>query len=87
MQGKEVAVAGYGNEENYEFMKSNDIEAYVEHSFFHAEQKKSYKNNAFFTPKLYSLLPTWTSNGKALNEARPEGFAEGSGSPRADLKL
>ena len=49
----EVADAGYGSEENYEFMQNNDIEAYVKYPLFHAEQKNSLKNNAFLPQNLY----------------------------------
>jgi hypothetical protein len=50
---KEVGDAGYGSEENYEFMQENKIEAFVKYPLFHAEQKKSHKNNAFLAQNLY----------------------------------
>jgi hypothetical protein len=53
MPKKEVADAGYGSEENYEFMKNNNIEAFVKYPLFHAEQKKSFKNNAFTAQNLF----------------------------------
>ena len=53
MPKKQVADAGYGSEENYEFMENNEIEAYVKYPLFHAEQKKKYKNNAFLAQNLY----------------------------------
>ena len=53
MPKKEVADAGYGSEENYEFMQCNNIEAFVKYPLFHAEQKKSFKNNAFTAQNLY----------------------------------
>ena len=53
MPETEVADAGYGSEENYEFMQNNDIQAYVKYPLFHAEQKKSFKNNAFLPQNLY----------------------------------
>lgn len=34
-----VADAGYGSEQNYEFMESEQIEAYVKYYYFHQEQK------------------------------------------------
>jgi transposase len=52
MPKKEVADAGYGSEENYEFMKNNGIEAFVKYPLFHAEQKKKYKNNVFLAQNL-----------------------------------
>ena len=53
MPKKEVADAGYGSEENYEFMQNNDIEPFVKYPLFHAEQKKKYKNNPFLAQNLY----------------------------------
>jgi len=53
MPKKEVADSGYGSEENYEFLQTNEIEAYVKYPLFHAEQKKKYKNNAFIAQNLF----------------------------------
>ena len=53
MPKKEIADAGYGSEENYEFMQINDIEPFVKYPLFHAEQKKKYKNNAFLAQNLF----------------------------------
>lgn len=41
----EVAVAdsGYGSEENYEYLESNNIEAFVKYNYFHKEQKSKGK--------------------------------------------
>ena len=50
---KEIADSGYGSEENYEYMQINDIEPYVKYPLFHAEQKKSFKNNAFIAQNLF----------------------------------
>jgi Transposase DDE domain len=50
---KAVADAGYGSEENYEFMEINDIEPFVKYNYFHKEQKKSFKNNGFLAQNLY----------------------------------
>lgn len=41
------ADAGYGSEENYNFLEGNKIEAYVKYNYFHQEQKKKVKNNPF----------------------------------------
>jgi transposase len=38
-----VADAGYGSEENYEYMEDNDIEAYVKYNYFHKEQRSKGK--------------------------------------------
>lgn len=48
-----VADAGYGSEENYEFMEDNGIEAFVKYNYFHKEQKKSFINNPFLQENLY----------------------------------
>lgn len=50
---KNVADAGYGSEENYEFMEKNHIEAFVKYNYFHKEQSKSFKSNAFIPQNLY----------------------------------
>jgi len=44
---KNVADAGYGSEENYEFMEKNQIEAFVKYNYFHKEQRRAFKNNGF----------------------------------------
>jgi hypothetical protein len=49
-----VADAGYGSEENYEYLEEAGIDAYVKYSYFHQEQKKKYqldpskKNNLYY---------------------------------------
>lgn len=48
-----VADAGYGSEENYEFMEDNEIEAFVKYNYFHAEQKKKFQENGFIAQNLY----------------------------------
>jgi hypothetical protein len=53
MPKEQIADAGYGSEENYEFMLINDIEAYVKYPLFHAEQKKLHKNNPFIAQNLF----------------------------------
>jgi transposase len=50
---KMVADSGYGSEENYEYLQSNEIEAYVKYPLFHAEQKKKYVDNAFIAQNLF----------------------------------
>jgi Transposase and inactivated derivatives len=53
MPKKNVGDAGYGSEENYEFMESHHIEPYVKYNYFHKEQKRSFKKNAFLVQNLY----------------------------------
>jgi transposase len=53
MPKKEIADSGYGSEENYYFMQISDIEPFVKYPGFHAEQKKSFKNNVFIAQNLF----------------------------------
>jgi len=48
-----VADAGYGSEENYDFMENNGMEAFVKYNYFHAEQKKKFRENVFIAQNLY----------------------------------
>ncbi len=48
-----VADSGYGSEENYDFMELNEIEPFVKFPYFHKEQKKAFKNNAFIAQNLF----------------------------------
>lgn len=48
-----VADAGYGSEQNYEFMENNHIEAYVKYNYFHKEQKRAWNKNAFAVQNLF----------------------------------
>ena len=48
-----VADAGYGSEQNYEWMEGNDIEAYVKYNYFHKELKRSWKKKAFVVQNLF----------------------------------
>lgn len=38
-----AADAGYGSEQNYEFMENPGIEAFVKHNYFHKEQNRAWK--------------------------------------------
>jgi transposase len=40
-----IADAGYGSEENYEYLENEEIDHYVKFNYFHMEQKKSFKTN------------------------------------------
>jgi len=53
MPQKQVADSGYGSEENYEFMETNEIASFVKYPLFHAEQKAKYKDNPFLAQNLY----------------------------------
>jgi len=49
-----VADAGYGSEENYEYLERQKIEAYVKYNYFDKEQKKTKTDkNPFSSDKLY----------------------------------
>jgi transposase len=48
-----IADAGYGSEENYEYMHNNDIEAFVKYNYFHKEQKRKFKNDIFHPQNLF----------------------------------
>ena len=51
--GEVCADSGYGSRENYSFMESNDIEAYVKYNYFHKEQTKAFRNDIFRVENLY----------------------------------
>lgn len=40
-----VADAGYGSEENYEYLESNGVEAFVKYNYFHKEQTKKWRED------------------------------------------
>jgi transposase len=48
-----VTDSGYGSEQNYDYMESKGIGNYVKFSYFHKEQKRSFKNNPFLADNLF----------------------------------
>lgn len=48
-----IADAGYGSEQNYEYLEQEGITGYVKYNYFHVEQKKKYKSNAFLPQNLF----------------------------------
>lgn len=48
-----VADSGYGSEQNYGHLENHDIEAFIKYNYFHAEQKRNYKNNPFLPANLF----------------------------------
>lgn len=42
-----VADAGYGSEENYEYLGKNNVEAFVKYQYFHKEQSKKWKDDPY----------------------------------------
>ena len=47
-----VADAGYGSEQNYEYMLTNDMIPYVKYNYFHKEQKRKLRNNPYLQQNL-----------------------------------
>lgn len=50
---KITADAGYGSEENYDFLQDNQIQAFVKYNYFHKEQTSSFKNDLSKAENLY----------------------------------
>ena len=48
-----VADAGYGSEENYEYLEKNNVEAYIKYGHFHKEQSKKWKLDPFRMENLH----------------------------------
>jgi transposase len=48
-----VADAGYGSEQNYEFMEGKGIASYVKYNYFHMEQKRKQQSNPFLVQNLF----------------------------------
>ena len=48
-----IADAGYGSEENYEYVNEKGITPYIKYNYFHKEQKKSWKNDPFKSCNFY----------------------------------
>ena len=50
---RQVADAGYGGLENYDFMEEKQIENYVKYNYFHKEQTRKFKNDISKPENLY----------------------------------
>lgn len=48
-----IADAGYGSEENYEYIHQKGITPYIKYNYFHKEQNKSWKNDPFKSCNFY----------------------------------
>lgn len=48
-----VADAGYGSEQNYEYLFTKGLIPYVKYNMFHKEQKKKSRTNAFLSQNLF----------------------------------
>ena len=53
MPGEVCADSGYGSEENYSYMETYGIEAYVKYNYFHREQKQDFKSDIFRLENLF----------------------------------
>ena len=47
-----VADAGYGSEQNYEYMMENEMVPYVKYNYFHKEQTRKLRNNPYLQQNL-----------------------------------
>jgi len=47
------ADAGYGSEENYQYLEEKQIDSYVKYNYFHKEQTKKWKEDPFKTANLH----------------------------------
>lgn len=48
-----IGDAGYGSEQNYDYLQSKGIENYLKYPGYHQEKKSSFKKNGFHTKNLY----------------------------------
>ncbi|MFR9547101.1 MAG: IS1182 family transposase [Rikenellaceae bacterium] len=48
-----VADAGYGSEQNYEYMRERGMKPYVKYNYFHKEQKRKARENIFHPNNLF----------------------------------
>jgi len=48
-----IADAGYGSEENYEYLEAERVEAYIKYNTFEKERKRSWAKNIFHPSRLY----------------------------------
>ena len=51
--GTVVADSGYGSEQNYEYLFGNGIAPFVKYNMFHAEKKRSFRNDIFRQDNLF----------------------------------
>jgi len=50
-----IGDAGYGSEENYEYLEQKGMESYLKYPGYFQEQKKSFQKNGFHTKNLYTM--------------------------------
>ncbi len=61
MPKRASADAGYGSEENYDYLEAEGIENYVKYPGFYQEQRKKIKNDPFRTENLFYMSKKTTS--------------------------
>jgi len=47
------ADAGYGSEENYDYLEKENVDGYVKYNYFHIEQTKKWREDSFKVSNLY----------------------------------
>lgn len=52
-----IADAGYGSEENYDYLRKRNITAYVKYNTFHYEQKRRYKKKKPYRAENFTHMP------------------------------
>lgn len=57
LPGTVIADAGYGGEENYDYLEQNEVEAIVKYSTYHREKSKAWKKDI-------SKMDNWTYNSE-----------------------
>lgn len=60
-----TADAGYGSEENYQYLKGNNIENYVKHNYFDKDQSQKKIKNIHSNPIYF-----FTTNKKIITSVR-----------------
>ena len=76
------ADAGYGSEENYEYLEEKQIDNYVKYNYFHKEQSKKWKENPFRTDNLYyneDQDVVYCPIGQPMHRIRDRKYKTGSG--------
>ena len=78
-----IADAGYGSEENYDYLKNRGITAYVKYNTFHQEQKPGYKEKKPYRPENFNYLPEQDQfvcpQGKRLNYQHTQPYISPNG--------
>jgi hypothetical protein len=52
-----IADAGYGSEENYAYLRENNVVPYVKYNTFHLEQKRNFTEKKKYRPENFTYLP------------------------------